>query len=195
MEAYPNIQRSSNAIPARLRPVGKRLHLSPPDITGVEKAFVMDALESGWVAPLGPHVDAFEQELAEYVGVGHAVALSSGTAALHLALLTLGVGPGDDVLVPTLTFGATAFAVTYTGARPVFVDSERTSWNIDPDLVAQYLATARKKPKAIIPVDLFGRTADYDRLLPICEQYGVAVLVDAAEALGAEHGEAMAVAA
>ncbi len=104
----------------------KRIYLSPPDITDVEKALVMDALDSGWVAPLGPHVDAFEEELAAFVGVKHAVALSSGTAALHLGLLTLGVGPGDDVLVPTLTFGATAFAVTYTGARPVFIDAERS---------------------------------------------------------------------
>jgi dTDP-4-amino-4,6-dideoxygalactose transaminase len=165
----------------------RRIYLSPPDITAAEKALALDALDSGWVAPLGPHVDAFEAELAEYSGTEHAVALSSGTAALHLGLLALGVGPGDDVLVPTLTFGATAFAVTYTGARPVFVDSERTSWNIDPDLVAEYLATARRLPKAVIPVDLFGRTADYDRLLPTCEEYGVPVLVDAAEALGARH--------
>ena len=165
-----------------------RLFLSPPDITATEKALAMDALDSGWVAPLGPHVDAFEADLADYVGSRHAVALSSGTAALHLGLLALGVGPGDDVLVPTLTFGATAFAVSYTGARPVLVDAERTSWNIDPDLVADYLAGAPKLPKAIVPVDLFGRTADYDRLLPVCQEYGVAVLVDSAEALGARHG-------
>lgn len=169
--------------------MGTRIYLSPPDITEVEKALVMDALDSGWVAPLGPHVDAFEAEIAAFAGVKHAVALSSGTAALHLGLLTLGVGPGDHVLVPTLTFGATAFAVTYTGATPVFVDSERTSWNIDPDLVADYLANAKVLPKAVVPVDLFGRTADYDRLLTICAEYGVPVLADSAEALGAWHGE------
>lgn len=168
------------------------IYLSPPDITDAEKALAIDALDSGWVAPLGPHVDAFEAEFADFVGAGHAVALSSGTAALHLGLLTLGVGPGDDVLVPTLTFGATAFAITYTGARPVFVDSEPVSWNIDPDLIADYLTTAPRKPAAIIPVDLFGRTADYDCLLQVCRQHGIPMLVDSAEALGARHGEAHA---
>lgn len=170
-----------------------RLFLSPPDVGDDEKAAVLRALDSGWVAPLGPEVDGFEADIANFCGGSEAVALSSGTAALHLGLLGLGVGPGDDVVVPTLTFGATAFAVTYVGARPVLIDSEATSWNLDPDLLADYLDGAHKAgrlPTAVIPVDLFGRAADYDRILPICEQYQIPVLVDSAESLGARHGAA-----
>lgn len=168
-----------------------RILLSPPDVGDAEKAAVLAALDSGWVAPLGPEVDGFEADICTFTGASHAVGLSSGTAALHLALLELGVGPGDKVLVPTLTFGATAFAVTYTGAKPVFIDSEPVSWNIDPGLVAEYLdrsAKVGRLPKAVVPVDLFGRTADYDRLLPVCAQYDVPVVLDAAESLGATHG-------
>ena len=147
-----------------------RIYLSPPDVGEEEKAAVLAALDSGWVAPLGPEVDGFEADMAEFCGVPHAVALSSGTAALHLGLLCLGVKPGDQVVVPTLTFGATAFAVTYVGARPVFIDSEPHSWNLDPDLLAEYLADAARRgalPAAVVPVDVFGRTADYDRILPL----------------------------
>jgi dTDP-4-amino-4,6-dideoxygalactose transaminase len=157
-----------------------RIYLSPPDVGALEEEFVLDALRSGWVAPLGPHVDAFEREIADFVGVDHAVALSSGTAGLHLGLLALGVGPGDEVVVPTLTFGAT----------PVFIDSEPVSFNLDPDLLAEFLASraaAGRLPAAVIVVDIFGQTADYDRILPLCEHYGVPVLEDAAEALGATH--------
>ena len=117
----------------------------------------MDALRSGWVAPLGPHVDAFESEVAEYVGVAHAVALSSGTAGLHLGLLALGVRPGDEVVVPTMTFAATAFAVTYAGASPVFVDSERRSFNMDPNLLESLLidrARVGKLPALVMSVDI-----------------------------------------
>ena len=111
-----------------------RLFLSPPDVGPREREMLLDAFDSNWIAPLGPHVDAFEREFADFVGVGHAAALSSGTAALHLALVLLGVQAGDDVLVPSLTFAATANAVTYVGARPVFLDSEWETWNVDPAL-------------------------------------------------------------
>ena len=172
-----------------------RIYLSPPDVGELEQEYVMDALRSGWVAPLGPHVDAFEREIAEYVGVEHAVALSSGTAGLHLGLIALGVGAGDDVVVPTMTFAATAFAVTYVGARPVFIDSESTSYNLDPELLAEYLASraaAGQLPAAVVVVDIYGQTADYARILPICAEYGIPVLEDAAEALGSSHQLGMA---
>ena len=168
-----------------------RLYLSPPDCGDLEAKAVEGAVRSGWVAPLGPEVDAFESEIARFSGRTHAVALSSGTAALHLGLNALHVGAGQDVVVPTLTFGATAFAVTYTGASPVFLDVEPTSWNLDPNLLAAFLserAAAGTLPRAVITVDVFGRTCDYDRIMPICEEYGVPVLADSAEALGAMHG-------
>jgi dTDP-4-amino-4,6-dideoxygalactose transaminase len=167
-----------------------RLYLSPPDVGPLERELLLDAYDSNWIAPLGPHVDAFERELAARAGMPHAVALSSGTAALHLALLLLGVGPGDDVLVSTFTFAATANAVTYVGARPVFVDSEAASWNLDPDLVAEELqrrAATGTLPAAVIAVDLYGQCADYHRLLDACGRYDVPVIEDAAEALGASH--------
>jgi dTDP-4-amino-4,6-dideoxygalactose transaminase len=170
--------------------VSYRIYLSPPDVGELEEEFALDALKSGWVAPLGPHVDAFEQEIAEYVGVNHAVALSSGTAALHLGLLALGVKPGDEVVVPTMTFAATAFAVAYVGAVPVFIDSEPGTYNLDPVLLATLLssrAAEGRLPAAVIAVDVYGQTADYERILPICAQHGVPVLEDAAEALGASH--------
>ncbi len=156
---------------------------------------ILEALDSGWIAPLGPHVDLFEEEMARRVGVPHAVALSSGTAALHLALLLVGVRAGDDVLVPTFTFVATANAATYIGARPVLVDCDAHTWQIDPDLVAQELEDRARRgalPRAVVAVDLYGQTADYGRLVPLCEQYGVALVEDAAEALGATHRGAAA---
>ncbi|HEV8297181.1 MAG TPA: aminotransferase class I/II-fold pyridoxal phosphate-dependent enzyme [Acidimicrobiales bacterium] len=170
-----------------------RLYLSPPDVGAVERALLLDAFDSNWVAPLGPHVDAFEAELAARVGVPYAAALSSGTAALHLALLILGVGPGDDVLVPSFTFAATAYAVAYVGARPVFVDSETCSWNMDPHLVAAELdrrAAAGQLPAAVIAVDLYGQCADYEQLGAACRSYDVPLIEDSAEALGATyHGQ------
>lgn len=153
-----------------------------------ERELLLEAFDSGWIAPLGPHVDAFEREFAAYTGAAHAAALSSGTAALHLALEVLGVRRGDEVVTSTLTFAATANAITYAGAVPVFIDSERTSWNLDPDLLAEELEAADKRgrlPKAVVVVDLYGRTADYGRILPIAQRYGVPVIEDAAEALGA----------
>ncbi|MGD0381707.1 MAG: aminotransferase class I/II-fold pyridoxal phosphate-dependent enzyme [Acidimicrobiales bacterium] len=172
-----------------------RVYLSPPDIGDEERQLVLDALDSGWIAPLGPYVDAFEADLAARVGVAQGVALSSGTAALHLALLLVGVGPGDDVLVPTFTFVATANAATYIGARPVLVDCDADTWQLAPDLVAQELADRARRgalPKAVVSVDLYGQTADYERLLPLCEEYGIPLVEDAAEALGATYRGAAA---
>jgi dTDP-4-amino-4,6-dideoxygalactose transaminase len=160
-------------------------------VTELEVQALTRAVTSGWVAPLGPEVDGFEAEIRAFTGAAHALALSSGTAALHLALLGLGVRPGDDVIVPTLTFGATAFAVTYTGAAPVFLDVEEQSWGLDPVLLEEVLdhrARTGEPVAAIIPVDLFGRPADYDRILLVAARFGVPVLVDAAESLGARHG-------
>ncbi|HWH35376.1 MAG TPA: aminotransferase class I/II-fold pyridoxal phosphate-dependent enzyme [Acidimicrobiales bacterium] len=165
-----------------------RIYLSPPDVGPVERALLLDAFDSNWIAPLGPHVDAFEAELAQEVGVAHALALASGTAALHLALGGLGVSSGDDVLVSTLTFVATANAVTYLGARPAFVDSDESSWNMDPVLLADELdvrAQQDRLPAAVVVVDLYGQCADYARLRPLCARYGVPLVEDAAEAIGA----------
>jgi pyridoxal phosphate-dependent aminotransferase EpsN len=165
-----------------------RIYLSAPDVRPLERELLLAALDSGWVAPVGPDLDAFEVELAEAAGVAHAVAVSSGTAALHLALLLAGVGPGDDVLVPTLTFAATAFPVTYVGARPCFVDSEPGTWNLSPELLAAELEERRRAgrlPAAVVVVDLYGQCADYDRLAPLCAELDVRVVEDAAEALGA----------
>ncbi|WP_307803813.1 DegT/DnrJ/EryC1/StrS family aminotransferase [Micromonospora echinofusca] len=165
-----------------------RIHLSPPDVGPLEESYVMAAIRSGWVAPLGPEVDAFETEMARRVGTRYALATSSGTAALHLALLAVGAGPGTVVVVPTLTFAATANAVVYTGAEPVFVDCEPATGNIDVPLLADLLdrlsATGRRVA-AVVPVDMFGVCADYDALLPVCAAAGVPVVEDAAEALGA----------
>jgi dTDP-4-amino-4,6-dideoxygalactose transaminase len=172
-----------------------RVYLSPPDVGDEERRLLLEALDSGWIAPLGPHVDMFENELAQRVGMPYAVALSSGTAALHLALLLVGVGPGDDVLMPTFTFVATANAATYIGARPVLVDCDVETWQLAPDLVAQELADRARRgslPRAIVTVDLYGQTADYGRLVPLCEEYGVTLVEDAAEALGASHRGAAA---
>ncbi|CAN5162980.1 aminotransferase class I/II-fold pyridoxal phosphate-dependent enzyme [soil metagenome] len=151
---------------------------------------MLDALDSNWLAPLGPHVDAFEVEVAARTGVAHAAALSSGTAALHLALRILGVGDGDDVLTATLTFVATAAAPTYLGAVPVFLDCDAATWNLDPDLLAEELGSrdrAGRLPKAVVAVDLYGQCADYERIHAACDPYEVPVIEDAAESLGASY--------
>src|SRR6185436_18523963 len=146
--------------------MNKRVFLSPPDVGDAERQLLLDALESNWIAPLGPHVDAFEREFAEKLGVSHAIALSSGTAALHLALLVVaGVQPGDTVLTSTLTFAATANAIRYVGAEPVFIDSDRTSWNMDPQLFAAEMRRAAANgqlPKAALVVDICGQSADWE---------------------------------
>ncbi len=171
------------------------VYLSAPNVGDLEKEYVLDALDSGWVAPLGPHVNDFEHELASMVGVDHAVALSSGTAGLHLSLLVAGVKTGDEVVVPTLTFAATAFAVKYIGAEPVFIDSEAQSLNLDPELLADFLsrrAAEDRLPAAVIVVDVFGQTANYTAIEKVCAEFGVPIIEDAAEALGATFGDCMA---
>ena len=160
-----------------------------------ERELLLEAFDSNWIAPLGPHVDAFERELAERVGMPHAAALSSGTAALHLALRLLGVDAGDDVIVSTLTFVASGNAVRYLGARPVFVDSDLSTWNMDPGLLAEELehrAAHNRLPKAVVAVDLYGQCADYDAIVETCSQFEVPVVEDAAESLGATYREAPA---
>jgi dTDP-4-amino-4,6-dideoxygalactose transaminase len=167
-----------------------RIFLSPPHVSGRELDYVGAAVRSNWIAPLGPMVDAFEKEICEYVGVGHGLALSSGTAALHLAVLIAGVQKGDDVLCATLTFSATANAIAYAGARPVFIDSDRTTWNIDPGLLKEELSSrvaSGRKTAAVIAVDLYGQCADYDQIGETCRDYGVPLIEDAAEALGATY--------
>ena len=165
----------------------EQIYLSSPDVTDLEEAALVRAIRSGWVAPLGPEVDAFEAELAAYNGRAHAVALSSGTAALHLALLTQGVGPGDLVLTSTMTFAATANAITYTGAEPVFVDADPTG-NMNPDLLEAAFAALHaegREVKAVVPVDLLGKVADHERIAEIAARHGAVVISDAAESLGA----------
>jgi pyridoxal phosphate-dependent aminotransferase EpsN len=167
----------------------KRIYLSPPHVFGDERSLVEDAFSSNWIAPLGPHVDAFEKEFEEVVDVPHAVALSSGTAALHLAVVLLGVGAGDHVICSSLTFSASANPIRYQGATPVFVDADGT-WTIDPNLLEDALKTgdaAGRRAKAVIAVDLYGQSADYDPIQQMCARYGVPLVEDAAEALGATY--------
>jgi pyridoxal phosphate-dependent aminotransferase EpsN len=159
-------------------------------MSGREQQYIQQAFDTNWVAPLGPNVDAFEREFAELVGARHAAALSSGTAALHLALILAGVGPGDEVIVSTLTFSASINPIVYQGACPTFIDSERESWNMDPDLLAETLHTRAKSgklPKAVVIVHLYGQSANLDPIINICQEYGVPLIEDAAEALGATY--------
>lgn len=169
----------------------RRIYLSPPDVGEEERKLLLDAFDSNWLAPLGPHVDLFEQELAHRVGLEHAAALSSGTAALHLALRLAGVERGDAVIVPTLTFVATANAVRYLGAEPVFVDSDPGDWQMDAGLLTEELrARARNGtlPAAVVSVDLLGGCPDYARIEAACAEFEVPLVEDAAEALGAHYG-------
>jgi pyridoxal phosphate-dependent aminotransferase EpsN len=158
-----------------------------------ERQLLLEAFDSNWIAPLGPHVEAFEREFAEKVGAPAAAALVSGTAALHLALIILGVGPGDEVLTSTLTFAATANAITYVGAKPVLIDSDRRSWNMDPALLTEEIEASLQRgvhPKAVIAVDLYGQCADYEPIQEICRRHEIPLIEDAAEALGAfYHGQ------
>ena len=167
-----------------------RIYLSSPDVGELEEQAVLAAIRGGWIAPLGPEVNAFEEGLASRVGVKHGIALSSGTAALHLALLSLGAGPGTVVVTSTMTFAATTNAIVYTGAEPYFVDCLPETGNIDPELLRialERLQLEGVEVAAIVPVDLLGKAIDYTRVLQIAEQFGVPVLADAAESLGATH--------
>ncbi|WP_350310793.1 DegT/DnrJ/EryC1/StrS family aminotransferase [Pseudarthrobacter defluvii] len=164
--------------------------MSSPDVGETEEYYMSRAFHSGWIAPLGPDVDKFELEVAERVGRSHAVALSSGTAALHLALLAHGVGPGTVCLTSTMTFAATANAITYTGAAPVFIDCDAATGNMDPALLAKAaedLTAGGKTISAVVPVDLLGKAVDYGAISAIASKYDVPVVADAAESMGAQH--------
>ena len=167
-----------------------RIYLSPPHMSGDEAVRVSEAFASNWIAPLGPHVEAFEREVAERVGVRAALATSSGTAALHLAGALLGIGRGDLVLCASFTFAASVAPAFHAGAELAFVDSEPGSWNMSPDALERALADCEKRgklPKAIILVDLYGQSCDMDPLLALSARYGVPVIEDAAEALGSTY--------
>ncbi|WP_413543935.1 DegT/DnrJ/EryC1/StrS family aminotransferase [Citricoccus nitrophenolicus] len=164
--------------------------MSKPDVGELEEQYVVAAIRSGWIAPLGPDVDQFEEEIKHRAGVDHAVALASGTAALHLGLLAQGVGPNDIVVTSTMTFAATANAIAYTGATPFFVDSDRVTGNMDPALLDEALTKLEERgtPAALVlPVDLLGKAVDYTALASICAVHGVDMLCDSAESLGATH--------
>ena len=168
----------------------KPILLSTPHMGEQELEFVKEAFETNWIAPVGPHVDAFEQEFCQVIGVRHAAAVSSGTAALHLALRLIGVEAGDEVFCSTLTFIATASPITYLGAKPVFIDSDCTSWNMNPDLLREALehrAKIGKLPKAVVLVHLYGQSADIDPILEVCNAFEVPLIEDAAESLGATY--------
>ena len=171
--------------------VNKRVYLSAPQVNEDDIAAVERAMRSGWIAPAGPDLAAFEAEIADYLGIPHAVGLSSGTAALHLSLKYLGVSVGDAIIVPTVTFGATAFPATYLGAEPVFVDVD-ASWNLDAELLAdaiRALRTEGRRIAAVVPVDLYGTPANYGEIEPLVAADGIPLLEDAAESLGARSGE------
>lgn len=174
----------------------KHIHLSLAHMSGKEEEFIHEAFLTNWVVPLGPNVDRFENDLAVWLGEKsasplHVVALSSGTAAIHLALVMLGVGPGDEVICQSFTFAASANPIVYQGATPVFVDSEPGTWNMDPELLRQAiddrLRATSKLPKAIIPVHLYGTPARMDEINSVASAYGIPVVEDAAEALGSEY--------
>ena len=170
----------------------QRIYLSLAHMGGREQEFIKEAFDTNWVVPLGPNVNAFEQELAAYVGQDrHVVALSAGTAAIHLGLVQLGVKAGDEVICQSFTFAASANPVTYLGATPVFVDSEKDTWNMAPEFLEKAILDRKEKtgkfPKAIIPVHLYGMPAKLDEIRTIAQKYGIPLLEDAAEALGSEY--------
>lgn len=168
--------------------MAERILLSPPDVGEAERTALLRAFDSGWIAPVGPELDAFERELADYVGAEACVALSSATAGLHLGLIALGVEPGQEVVVPTSTFAASAFAVRHAGAVPIFCDVDPETWCLDVGLVDRLFAerdrAGRSLPAAVMPVDLYGLSPAYGDLMRLCRDRGVAVIEDAAEGLG-----------
>ena len=169
-----------------------RIYLCLAHMSGNEMKYIQEAFDTNWVVPLGPNVNGFEEDLKQFVGGDkEIVALSAGTAAVHLALLACGVAPGDEVLVQSFTFCASSHPVTYLGATPVFVDSEKDTWNMDPELlekaIVDRISVTGKKPKAIVPVYLYGMPAKLDRIMPIAEKYDIPVIEDAAEGLGSRY--------
>jgi dTDP-4-amino-4,6-dideoxygalactose transaminase len=176
----------------KLEKSAQRIFLSPPhmSVEGYERAYVQEAFDTNWIAPIGPHVNELENEFARQNASLYAAALSTGTAALHLALRLMGIGRGDEVFCSSLTFCASANPIVYEGARPVFIDADERTWNMDPSLLIAELencAKRRRLPKAVIVVDLYGQSADWNPILEACERYGVPILEDAAEALGATY--------
>ncbi|MDJ0617734.1 MAG: DegT/DnrJ/EryC1/StrS family aminotransferase [Calothrix sp. MO_192.B10] len=170
--------------------MNKPILLSTPHMGDRELEFVKEAFDTNWIAPVGPHVDAFEQEFCQAVGASHGAAVTSGTAAIHLALRLVGVQPGDEVFCSSLTFIASASPITYLGAKPVFIDSDRISWNMNPDLLwgaLQRRARTGKLPKAVVVVNLYGQSADMDPIVEACNHYGIPLIEDAAESLGATY--------
>ncbi|WP_144569005.1 aminotransferase class I/II-fold pyridoxal phosphate-dependent enzyme [Bacillus pseudomycoides] len=168
----------------------KRIFLSPPHMSGNEQKYVNQAFEQNWIAPLGPNVDAFEHQIAEYIGVKSAAAVSAGTAAIHLALQLLGVNRDDTVFCSSLTFAASANPIAYQGAEPIFIDSEPDTWNMSPVALEKAFEDAKasgKLPKAVIVVHLFGQSAKMDEIMDICDKYGVLVVEDSAESLGTTY--------
>ena len=177
----------------------KRIYLCLAHMSGKEQGFIKEAFDTNWVAPLGANVNAFEEDLKRFATSGpsaasaarEVVALASGTAAVHLALIECGVGPGDEVIVQSFTFCASSHPITYLGATPVFIDSEKDSWNMDPDLMEEAIkdriAKTGKTPKAIIPVALYGMPYKIDRIMEIADRYGIPVIEDAAEGLGSRY--------
>jgi dTDP-4-amino-4,6-dideoxygalactose transaminase len=172
--------------------IDKRIYLSSPHMGGTELKYINEAFDTNWIAPLGPNVDAFEESIAHYCGIKHAAAISSGTAAIHLALIILGVKVGDEVITSTFTFSATVNPIVYQGATPIFVDSEPKTWNMDPELLEQAIKDKRQKGKdnrikAIIVVHLYGMPANMKDIMSIANKYDIPVIEDAAEALGSHY--------
>jgi dTDP-4-amino-4,6-dideoxygalactose transaminase len=168
----------------------KRIYLSPPHMGGEELGFIQQAFDANWVSPAGPHIDAFEKRLAEYNGIAHCAALSSGTAAIHLALIILGVKSGDEVICSTFTFSGSCNPIMYVGATPVFIDSEPETWNMDPELLEEAIVDRIKKgrkPKAIVLVHLYGMPAKINELVSVSRKYEIPIVEDAAEALGSTY--------
>jgi dTDP-4-amino-4,6-dideoxygalactose transaminase len=172
--------------------MNEKIWLSSPHMGGDEQKFVKEAFDTNWIAPLGPNVDGFEQDIADFTGAQHAGVFTSGTAAIHLALILLNVAPGDEVICSSFTFAASANPIRYQGATPIFIDSEAETWNMDPDLLREAIQDRikkGKKPKAIVLVHLYGMPAMMDEIMAIAAEYDIPVIEDAAEALGSKYND------
>src|SRR5690554_4630990 len=168
----------------------ERIYLSPPHMGGKELKYIHKAFEENWISTVGPNIDAFEKEIAAYTGAPYVVALSSGTAALHLALILNGVGYGDEVICPTFTFSASANPIVYQHATPVFIDSEVQTWNLSPEILEEAIKDRikkGKKVKAIILVHLYGQPALMEEIIAIAQKYGIDIIEDAAESIGSTY--------
>ena len=183
-EGCPQREKSTHTIPKNTSPVNPRIFLSPPHMSGKEQRYIAEVFESNYIAPLGAFVDRFEQSICDYTGAKYALATSSGTAAIHLALRVLGIGEGDYVLASTFTFIGSVAPILYQNATPVFVDSDE-SWNLSPDLLKEAIERAPKKPKALIVTHLYGQSAKIEEIAAICRENGIYLIEDAAESLGA----------